>query len=769
VTHYLTWQTDMFKDLELSIDTILRSPNLSKHFDKDDLTELGLRVITSFDSDRASRVEWEQRNDASLKLALQVSEAKTFPWPGAANVKFPLVTIAAIQYHSRAYPALISGPRPVAARVMAPAPAPMEFPPQPEQAQQVVQQFQQKQQQAQAAQQQGQQVPPTSKEEQQQVQKAQQAIQQYQQAVQQMKDKAQKEQQSYNVAQLRAQRISEHMSYQILEEDECWEEEMDKLLLIQAIVGCAFKKTYFDPIAGVNRSVCVNPKDLVVSYYTKSLETSPRVSQILYLSANDLKEREIRGIFNEMEEDDEFYSTDAYHPNILSTDLSYASDARAGVSPNPSDLESPFELIEQHCWLDLDGDGYSEPYIVTVRYDTRQVLRIVARFTRTGIDFDTDADANKSRIVRITPTTYYTKYPFIPSPDGGFYDIGFGSLLGPINHSIDTALNQLLDAGTLANAGGGFLGRGFKGRKGDMYFRAGEWKQTDSTGDDLRKSIMPLPTKDPSPVLFNLLGLLIQYGQQVAGATDSMQGQAPGQNTPAETSRNTLEQGMKVFNGIYKRTHRSLTQEFRKLFHLNQVFLSDDSKYYTPKEEASSHVYQADYSGPSHMVRPAADPFYMSDAQRLNQATAVLQAAHGSPGYNLYIANRNYLEALKVGNIDELLPDPKGPNAVPMPPNPKIQIEQMKVQAMQAGFELKLKIKQLEIAAEAETIQSEIKLLEAQAVKALADAKGVESGHAIAMLEAQIGAKKAHMEGTLKALDTLHKVMEAQNDDTPDQ
>lgn len=749
----------MIKDLQLNLKEVLRDHNISHRLDRETLDQLGMQVVENFDQDRHSREDWEKRNDVALKLALQVTEKKTFPWPDAANVKFPLLTIAAIQYHSRAYPALISGPKPVSCRIMAPAPAPMQFPPAPEQAQKMLQQAQQE---AQQGQQQGGQQKQQDPQKQRQLQQAAQQVQQFQQQVEQIKQKAQKEAAEYRKAQLRAQRIAEHMSYQILEEDPQWEEEMDKLLLIQAIIGCAFKKTYFDPVGGVNRSECVSPFDLVVSYYTKSMDTCPRASHIIKMYRNDLKERQIRGVFNEFPGSEDYEGDQTYHSNRLTYEMDVGADERAGVTPNPSDHQSPFELIEQHLWLDMDGDGYAEPYIVTVRYDTRQVLRIVARFTSEDIEFDMDS----GRIIRITPTTYFTKYPFIPSPDGGFYDIGFGSLLGPINHSIDTAINQLLDAGSLSNAGGGFLGRGFKGRKGDMRFRLGEWKQTDSTGDDLRKSIFPLPAKEPSAVLFNLLGLLIQYGQQVAGATDVMQGQAPGQNTPAETSRNTLEQGMKVFNGIYKRTHRALTQELRKHFELNRIFLADGSKYYTPKEEASSRIFQADYSGPSGMVRPSADAFYMSDSQRLNQATAVLQAAHGSPGYNLYIANKHYLEALKVTDIDDLLPDPKGPNAIPTPPNPKVQVEQMHMQIKQLDIQVKLKLEQMKLASQAEKVQAEIQKLNAEAQKLLAEAKGVDTGHQIALINTQIAAKRAQHEGQVKTLELLSGIMKDQHDMT---
>ena len=176
-----------------------------------------------------------------------------------------------------------------------------------------------------------------------------------------------------------------------------------------------------------------------------------------------------------------------------------------------------------------------------------------------------------SKVQSITPEQYFTKYPFIPSPDGGFYDLGFGILLGPLNESINTIINQLVDAGTMANTAGGFFSRSVKLRGGNTAFNPLEWKHVDSTGDDLRKGIVPLPVREPSQVLFTLMQLLINYGERIGGAVDILTGQNPGQNTPAETTRTMAEQGMKIFNGIYKRTYRSLKLEFRKIYRLNQI------------------------------------------------------------------------------------------------------------------------------------------------------------------------------------------------------
>jgi len=701
---------------KLTIDaSYLSSPNLVSRIDDDDLTCIGNMVVEDFERDKDSRSEWETRMDTAMKLALQVCENKTFPWQGAANVKFPLVTIAAIQYQSRAYPALVSGPNPVAARPLMDRPNPK--------------------------------LPPGLAQQAQQDPKA---AQLYQTLLQQ----AQQSLFEYNALVARAQRISHHMSYQILEEDQTWEENQDRALLIQAIMGCVFKKTYFDPIKGHNISECVSPRELIVSYYSKTVETAPRLTHLLYLSSNDCYERAARGTFVEFVD-----GSPPPEPTLVHRDNQVA-DERQGVQPRNDDMDAPYEILEQHRGLDLDGDGYHEPYVITVRYDTKQVLRIVPRFTRADITWN-----KKGKIIRIDPIQAFTKYTFIPSPDGGFYDLGFGGLLGPINETIDSAINQLLDAGTLANAGGGFLGRGFRNKKGEYRFRPGEWKTVDSTGDDLRKNVMPLPTPQPNATLFQLLSLLIDYSESIAGATDILQGKNPGQNPPAETSRAMVEQGMKVFNGIYKRTHRAFTQELRKMFRLNTIYFSEDAPYYVSATYKPFRAMAKDYDDVGLLICPSADPFYMSDAQRLNQALAMREASMTSAGYDTYQVNLYYLEALKIPNPDRFLPDPTGPYAIQPGVDPKVQIEQMKQQTKQTADANNYKLRLLELTQSAEKLAAEIKKLEADSVLAMAQAGGIEAGHQIALLDAQIAAKKNHLDGVMEALRLLHEVISSKESD----
>ena len=660
-------------DVKLDISKLVSSPNIAEMLDERALNTLGSRVVSEFDTDKESRSVWEQRVEEAMKLALQVAEAKSFPWSGASNVKFPLITIAALQFHSRAYPALVPAGELVKIDhdiIASTDPA------------------------------------------------------------------VQDENQSRN------KRVQKHMSYQLLKEDENWESEMDKVLITVPIVGCAFKKTYWDFNEDHPKSENVLAKDFVVSYWTKSLHDCDRQTHVLYLSTNDVISRQRRGLWLDVK-----LGRPILQPQ---DDLTASQDKQQGTEDYNTDSGTPYEFLEQHRWEDLDGDGYKEPYIITVHRPTKKVVRVVANYFESSIKRNI-----KDEIINIKAESYFTKYSFIPSPDGGYYDIGFGILLGPLNESINTIINQLIDTGTMANTAGGFLSRGIKVRGGNYNFAPLEWKHVDSTGEDLSKGIYPLPVREPSQVLYTLLTTLVNYGERIVGSTDIMVGENVGQNTPATTSQTMVDQGMKVFSGIFKRIYRALNSELRKVYRLNQLYLSDEYKF------AGNVVLASDYKDSSVDLRPAADVQVISDTQRIMQAEALKQTALTVPGFNVYNVMKRYLEALKVPNIEEVLPDPSGPNALPPPgPDVKVQVEQIKAQERKLSLETKFKLGIAKLQNEAELNKAKIIKMEAEAAKALEEAGGVRAGHDIAMLQTQLGAAKAHQDGILRSIDMLMKATE---------
>lgn len=537
----------------------------------------------------------------------------------------------------------------------------------------------------------------------------------------------------------RAARISAHMSYQVLEEDEPWEEQHDRLLINIPIVGTAFKKSRHSSALGHNVSELVLAKDLVMDYYAKSVDSCGRKTHVLPASRNDLLEKMLTGVYID-------YSGEAWFKDdakpLVPVDQA-RDDKRAGsMPPAQSDFATPFTELEQHCWFDLDGDGYAEPYIITIEASTKSLLRIVARWSA-------PADVSRTtagRIYRIEAEEYFTKYGFIPSPDGSVYDIGFGVLLGPLNESVNSLINIMIDQGVMGATGGGFLGKGAKIRGGNYSFAPNEWKRVDSTGDDLAKSLWALPVREPSAVLFNLLGLLINYTDRVSGSTDTMVGENPGQNTPAETTRAMVEQGSKIFGAIFKRTWRSMKWEFKKLFILNGKYLETSAAY----GSAGNTISREDYLIDASSICPAADPNMTSEAEKKQQAIAIKQSAQTTPGYDPEAVERKFLASFKVEDPEVVYP---GLKAFPASTPEKLQIEQMRVQLKQA--ELQLQNQQF-IADLQETIRmdsAEIAKIQAEIGLNVQSQAGDVEDRQVNKLNAMVGLMKAHNDNLHQHLD----------------
>lgn len=529
----------------------------------------------------------------------------------------------------------------------------------------------------------------------------------------------------------RADRIAKHMSWQVLEEDQSWEEQHDRLLINLGIVGCNFVKTHFSSVKTHNVSELVMARDFVIDYWAKSVEECARKTHLIPLYRNEIYEKVQKDIFQDIL-DDAWYQTTPSQPQQFNK---AQQDNRQGHTPPQADEDTPFLTLEQHRLLDLDGDGYAEPYIVTIEEGSKKVLRIVARFER---EEDIDKKAN-GRIISIRPTEYFTKYSFIPAPDGGIYDIGFGVLLGPLNEAVNSGINQLLDSGTMQNSVGGFLGRGAKIRGGVYTMAPWEWKRVDSTGDDLRKSLVPFPERQPSVVMFQLLGLLISYTERVSGATETMTGENPGQNTPAYNMQNMMEQGMQVYKTIFKRVWRSMKGEFKKLHQLNAIYLPNRQSFGTK----GNYVLREDYKSNSDHVVPVADPNLTSDAQRFNQAQAIRAAAQQVPGYDIVAVEKNFLRAMRVDQIEVFYP---GPDKVPPLPNPKASVEELKIKIKQMQLEYEKQQWVAELMEERKMNAAKIELIKAEITALLANATIAERTQKLKAFEVALEAMNRHDE-----------------------
>lgn len=558
-----------FVESTIEINKALEMSNVAEMLDEATLNLIAFRVKEDFDRDKASRQKegWEANYQDWIELAMQVKAIKNFPFRKAANVKHPMISLAALQFAARALPAISNGNDYVKGRVIG-------------------------------------------------------------------KDES-------GEKKARAARIGEHMSFQVSEEMESWEDEMDELLLILSIIGTVFKKTYRGSEGNV--SEMVSAWDLVVNYWAKSTEKAQRISHVYYLYPNEIEERVRDGRF-------------------LDVSLGTAGQQENREPRKQSDQNDPdaaYEFIEQHRWYDMDGDGYQEPWIVTICTNTQQVHRISARFDADGVK----ADAT-GKILRILPVHYFTQFTFMYSPDGGFYRRGFGSLGAAINETVNSVINQLLDAGTIANAGGGFLSNGItfgKGKSGGAitFTNINQWKIINFRGDDLRKGIFPLPVREPSLVLFNLLELMISGSKELFSNPDILSGKLDHQE-PARTTLARIEQGLKVFSAVYMRIFGALKLEYRKIYRLNRIHLGE-KEYYTVLDDQRA-IKKLDYRKDGVDVKPAASPNSVTDAQKMFRAQVLMELQ--GKGLKEDVILKRYLDAHAIPDTDELFPkeDERGPS-----------------------------------------------------------------------------------------------------------
>lgn len=511
--------------LKLDYTEPTKNGNIAEQLDEDQLHAVGSYLLGMVNADIESRSDWIAQNTEGLKLAAQIMESKNFPWSNSSNVKFPLITTAAMQFNSRAMPAFINSGQPVKA-----APQGND--------------------------------PDGSKT-------------------------------------LRAQRVAAHMSYQCMEEDDVWVDDLDRLLLTLPISGQAHRKRYYSVGLGRPASRFIVPQDMIISFDAKSPENARR-AEVLTMSSNEVKELENRkGILPVLQQ-----------AQRIATDSDEDKKTLSNTHDNGVEEDVPYTFYEIHWNLDLDGDGYREPYIALIHAADGQLVSLTARWIKEGVEVD-----EKNQVIRITPTNFYTDYFFIPNPMSNTHGLGFGHLLGPINGSVNTLINQLIDAGTLATLQGGFVGRGVKMKGGEMALTPGQWKSVNATGSALRDNIFPLPIKDPSSTLFQLLGMLIQAGKEISSVTEMMQGQNPGQNTAATTAQAMVEQGMQVFTGIFARIHRALGKEHKQLFLLNKNYHDVEGMEIVLDSGMDTKMLAEDYNTDDLNIKVASDPNMITDVQ----------------------------------------------------------------------------------------------------------------------------------------------------------
>lgn len=443
-----------------------------------------------------------------------------------------------------------------------------------------------------------------------------------------------------------ASRVKDFMNYQIMEVMEEFDPDMDQLLFYLPLSGSTFKKVYFDEPKQRAVSKFVPAQDVVVPYAASDLQTASRVTHVLRMDKNEIRKMQVAGFYRDVE-----LSKYEEQDNTVRQKV----DELQGTSKTYTD--DIYTILEMHVDIDIEGfedispdgepTGIALPYIVTIDEGSGQVLSIRRNFK------EGEPIAKK--------TQYFVHYKFMPGL--GFYGFGLIHMIGGLGRAATSILRQLIDAGTLANLPAGFKARGVRVRDNDQPLQPGEWRDIDAPGGDVKNSIIPLPYKEPSAALAQLLGALVEGGRRFVSLADQQTADANGQ-APVGTTVALLERGMKVMSAIHKRLHYAQKQEFRILA---RIFRDNLPQEYPYEVQGGSRTIMAQDFDDRIDVVPVSDPNIFSMAQRVTLAQTQLQLAQSNPQmHNLYAAYRRMYQALEVQNIDEILPPPPQPQ--PMDP-----------------------------------------------------------------------------------------------------
>ena len=447
-----------------------------------------------------------------------------------------------------------------------------------------------------------------------------------------------------------ATRVKNFMNYQVTEVMEEFDPDTDQMLFYLPLSGSTFKKVYFDPTKARAVSAFVPAEDLVVSYSATDLATAPRVTHVLRMDGNQVRKMQIAGMYRDVE-----ISADDDVENQVRDKV----DEIEGLSKGYTD--DVHTILEMHVDLELEGfedigsdgepTGIKLPYIVTIDHGSGEILAITRNY---------DAEDQMK-----TKRQYFVHYKFLPGL--GFYGFGLIHMIGGLGRAATSILRQLIDAGTLANLPSGFKARGIRIRNEDEPLMPGEFRDIDAPGGDIRNAIVPLPFKEPSGTLAQLLASLIEGGRRFVSIADQQIGEGQSGDMPVGTTVALLERGMKVMSAIHKRLHYSQKTEFRLLA---RIFAENLPPVY-PYEVAGapSEIKSQDFDGRVDVL-PVSDPNIFSMAQRVTLAQTQLQLAQSNPGiHNLHEAYKRMYQALEVQNIDEILPAKKEPQ----PTSPSIE------------------------------------------------------------------------------------------------
>jgi len=427
-----------------------------------------------------------------------------------------------------------------------------------------------------------------------------------------------------------AQRVQDFMNYQVTNQITDYFNELDQLLYYLALAGSAFKKIYFDNSLDRICSKFVPADQFVISMENTDLETAERYTQVMKQTTNEIKRKQIEGFYRDVP------VTQNQGGQNTADVVEQTLQKLEGMTPSMAD--KIHTVLEIHADLDIgeDESGLALPYIVTVDYESGQTLAIRRNWKE-------DDPLKKKR-------TYFIHYKYLPGL--GFYGSGLIQSIGGLQHASTGALRALLDSAAFANLNGGFKAKGARIEGGDITVSPGEWVDVEAYGDDLRKSFIPLPFKEPSPTLLQLLGVLTESGRRFASIADAMVGDSAGSG-PVGTTIAIIEQGSKVFSAIHKRLHQSQGREFKLIYELNGEYLDDEYPYDVIGERKT--IRRKDFNDAVNVV-PVSDPNIFSQAQRIALAQTGLQLAQQAPNIiDTKEAYRRFLQSLNIPDYQDLI------------------------------------------------------------------------------------------------------------------
>jgi len=444
-----------------------------------------------------------------------------------------------------------------------------------------------------------------------------------------------------------ATRVKDYMNYYIMNVMEEFDPEMDQLLFYLPLSGSAFKKVYYDEILKRCVAKFVASEDLVINYLATDLEQAERITHIVKMSSNEVRKLQVSGFYRDVEINSGLIEN--------TNEVQAKVNELQGVEAVSEEQNEEHIILEMHVDADVPGfedtSGVKLPYIITIDQYSQKILSIKRNYKEGDTTYKKNA--------------YFVHFKFLPGL--GFYGFGLIHMLGGLSRTATSVLRQLIDAGTLANLPAGFKARGMRIRDHDEPLQPGEFRDVDVTGTSIKESLLPLPYKEPSGTLFQLLGFSVDAGKSFAAIADMKMGEGNEQN-PVGTTLALLERGTKVMSAIQKRLYYSQRKEFKLLATCLQMYTPPEYPYHVVGGDRM--IKQADFDDRVDII-PVSDPNIFSMSQRVMLAQQQLQLAQSNPQmHNLREAYRRMYAAMGVDSIDAIL---KPDRDQPAPQSPAVE------------------------------------------------------------------------------------------------